>query len=101
MPFPSKLAEAIDALDRPLTEDGELARGSLVCEGSKFHSPNPLVVHPVHLPDGSAVMLCGTCRDNHIVLRSLMDASDEPVAWPVRREFGNLIRAIAERGTDG
>jgi len=47
---------------------------------------------------GSAAMLCGTCADNLAVLQHLLNQHDGALSWPVRRSFGNLIRALAERG---
>lgn len=99
MSFPVRLAEAIDALDAPLLERGVFARG-VECQGSKFHSPNPLVIQEFTLRDGSTAMLCCTCESNLQVLLAITDSTDGPVAWSVRRDFGNLIRALAERSVD-
>lgn len=68
------------------------------CQGAKYHSPNPLLVEEVDLPSGETVTLCGTCVDNLRVLQAVMDHHDGEAPWPLRREFGNQIRAIAERG---
>lgn len=79
------------------------------CEGSRFHSPTPLFVSTVRLvPEqwpGQAnaqsspqVSLCGTCRDNLAVLQQILYATGGNVPWQVRREFGNTIRALADRG---
>lgn len=77
------------------------------CEGAKFHSPNPLVVYhepvsPVpaghECPPEAYAWLCGTCRANLAVYLALMVENDGELAWEVRREFGNRIRALAERG---
>lgn len=79
------------------------------CEGARFHSPTPLFVRPTRLipvewdPDISArrsptARLCGTCRDNLALLQQIFFAHGGDVDWPVRREFGNAIRALVERG---
>lgn len=79
------------------------------CEGSKFHSPTPLFVAPVALipAEWSAranaqfsprVVLCGTCRDNLAILQQILLATDGDIPWQVRREFGNTIRALADKG---
>jgi len=78
------------------------------CEGSRYHSPTPLLVSTVPLvpPEwtgkGSAasprVVLCGTCRDNLTVLQRILLAKDGDIPWQARREFGNTIRAIGDRG---
>jgi hypothetical protein len=79
------------------------------CEGSKFHSPTPLFVSPVRLvPEqwsaqvsaqvSPRVSLCGTCRDNLAILQQIMFSRNGQVPWQVRREFGNTIRALADRG---
>jgi hypothetical protein len=79
------------------------------CEGAKHHSPRPLFTEStwlvrkswfadttlLHAPDA---WLCGTCRDNLTLLLILLYASDGKVDWPVRREFGNEIRALAQTG---
>lgn len=81
-----------------------------VCEGSKFHSPTPLFVDPfvTLIPtqwsaQASAqlsprVALCGTCKDNLAILQQIMLACGGEVPWQVRREFGNSIRALADKG---
>lgn len=79
------------------------------CEGSRFHSPTPMVTKMVRLipdawsPMASAqhsprVYLCGTCADNLTVLQQIIAAHRGQVPWKVRREFGNTIRALGERG---
>lgn len=67
------------------------------CAGAKFHSPTPLVLHEVEV-GGDPVLLCGTCAANLRVLQHLLVQTDGDLPWTVRREFGNLIRAIALRG---
>lgn len=84
------------------------------CEGAKFHSPTPLFVHDVrlvpynwlhelHINPGvapAAVWLCGTCKDNLAILQQIYKATNGDVPWPVRREFGNELRALAQKGWD-
>jgi hypothetical protein len=96
--FPNAIAEALRDVD-PSTLPGRVADG-LECVGAKFHSPTPLVLHEVEV-DGQKLLLCGTCRSNLGVLRGLLDHHDE-LAWPVRREFGNRLRALLiPKETDG
>ena len=40
------------------------------------------------------IPLCGTCADNLTTYRVLMAASNGRLPWEIRREFGNLIRAL-------
>lgn len=65
------------------------------CQGSKFHSPRPMVVHPFPMPHtpGEKIYLCGTCSDNVRLLLALLGQGDVP--WTVKRCFGNLVRAVA------
>lgn len=76
------------------------------CEGSKFHSPTPLVTYPYDLaaPDlappekgkpKDPVRLCGVCRGNLGVFLMLTDSGD--LEWEVQRQFGNRIRALGQR----
>jgi hypothetical protein len=100
MSFPAKLAEALDALGLDVPAEGWFARQT-ECVGAAFHSPTPLVVRDVYLsPDaqGESALLCATCADNLGVLLALLERYDGVVPWPVRREFGNRIRALALRG---
>lgn len=62
------------------------------CEGSKYHSPRPLVTYLVATALGE-LRLCGNCRDNLRLLENLQD-EDEPLPWDALREFGNTIRDI-------
>lgn len=93
----SRIAEALKEAVPP----GDGAPGE--CEGSRFHSPTPLLVY-VEEVAGTTVRLCGNCRDNLGVFSTLMNASNGSLPWEVRREFGNSIRDlgmrawIAERG---
>lgn len=65
------------------------------CQGSKFHSPRPMVVHPLPMPHapGEMIYLCGTCADNLKMLLAFQAHGEVP--WTVKRCFGNLIRAAA------
>jgi len=94
MPVPRSIREhlAPDSTSHPGLP-GLPLEGS--CMGSVHHSPRPIVLHEVDLDDGSHVVLCGTCKDNLDTLRYLMRTTTGPVPWPVRREFGNTIRALA------
>lgn len=64
------------------------------CQGSKFHSPRPMIVHRMEMPQkpGEHIYLCGTCLDNVNLLRVLEQATRVP--WNTRRCFGNTIRAL-------
>lgn len=64
------------------------------CQGSKFHSPRPMVVHPFPMPHvpGEMIYLCGTCSDNVRLLLALESQGEVP--WTVKRCFGNLVRAV-------
>lgn len=64
------------------------------CQGAKFHSPRPMVVHAFTTSD-KTVYLCGTCVDNVGLLRSLIGATEVP--WTVRRCFGNNVRQVADQ----
>lgn len=83
------------------------------CEGAVFHSPRPLFVHEQLLVDqqwwpmeiqhkvydkAPRAYLCGTCRDNLYLLLQMLHASDGTLDWEIRREYGNLLRALALRG---
>ena len=83
------------------------------CEGAKFHSPRPMFTEHVSLvkrewwpedhPYATWVWapkadLCGVCRDNLDILLQMLHATNGDLPWPVRREFGNVLRALAERG---
>lgn len=77
------------------------------CVGAKFHSPNPLIVyyepivpHPPwsEYPEEAYAWLCANCRSNLLVYLELLTDHQGDLEWEVRREFGNRIRALAERG---
>lgn len=95
--IPENIKQAVATLD-PDDLPGTLADG-IQCEGAAFHSPTPLVVdaYPLH---GGEAWLCPTCAANLIVLRRLIEASPEPLPWPLRREFGNKIRALAQQSEE-
>lgn len=64
------------------------------CQGSRFHSPRPMIVHRLEMPHrpGEHIYLCGTCADNFQLLTELEGATTVP--WTTRRCFGNTIRAL-------
>lgn len=115
MSLPANLAEMLDEGDFP-TRGGFFAADDNLCEGAKFHSPTPLVLKVVSLNpyylsadtpggvegkrevDAGTVVLCGTCADNLGVLQDLLIRHNGSLPWKVRREFGNQIRIMAERG---
>lgn len=92
MALPVAIAEALRDVD-PETFPGSLAVEGTECEGAKFHSPGPLVLFEVATPERT-VRLCGTCRANYFVLRALLAHHGGELPWPVRREFGNRLRAL-------
>lgn len=82
------------------------------CQGSRFHSPRPLmldqyvldgaVVEPldvrvVYSTPPTVVWMCGTCADNLGLYLALRESAPEGLPWPVRREFGTLIRALGDK----
>lgn len=70
----------------------------LECAGAKFHSPKPLLVHRVELPNSHVVHLCGVCRDNLRLLWELQTVRQGQLPWNIRREFGNQLRSLAISG---
>jgi hypothetical protein len=70
------------------------------CQGSRFHSPRPMIIHRTQVPGrpGEDVYLCGTCRDNALLLAVLEQSAHVP--WAVRRCFGNGIRALVPATTE-
>lgn len=83
------------------------------CEGAAFHSPRPLFVKDTRLvleewwgenPErefwvwAPQAWLCGTCRDNLAILLQMLYATNGELDWAIRREFGNALRAHANRG---
>lgn len=94
--LPPHLAAALDDVGtRGLP--GIVADG-LACQGARFHSPTPRLLHEVTLYDGEKVLVCGTCRDNYAVLAHVGDRWGWELPWELRREFGNDLRALALRG---
>ena len=91
MALPRLIAEALDGAQ---WVDGVLAQGR-ECAASRHHSPTPLVLHEYEDGTGVTHLLCGVCLDNVRVLRGLVEGAQEPLPWPLRREFGNRVRAIA------
>lgn len=54
--------------DVPMSQiPGVLATDGVACQAAKFHSPNPLLLHPVVVGDRE-FLLCGVCRDQLAVL---------------------------------
>lgn len=90
--IPTNIREAARALTGSLP--GALAE-NIECEGSKFHSPNPLVLKVHDLGGQSYVWLCPTCEANLDLCVRLLSAYGGALSWEVRREFGNRIRALA------
>lgn len=88
---------------------GVLAETDGPCQGARFHSPRPLIVREYLVRDNSlvevtsvvapsdAVWLCATCASNVEVLVTLLRLHGA-LPWSARREFGNAVRSIAERG---
>lgn len=79
------------------------------CEGSKFHSPRPLLTRPYQMvglveaiaigaqyPRGEDVWLCSTCFDNLSVYVMILIAYDGATPQFVRRDFGNQIRHLGD-----
>jgi hypothetical protein len=101
MVLPNATAGALREIDHS-SLPGRLAVEGTGCEGAKFHSPSTLLLNKVDLPDGRTVALCGTCRDNLAVLALLLAHYGQDLPWPVRREFGNVLRALLiPKDTDG
>lgn len=101
MPLPEHTRALLDAGGWHL-----VGNGTAECEGSKFHSPTPLSVSSVPLVPPEwvdpnrvpKVLLCGTCRENLSVIQQILTLTNGDVPWQVRREFGNTIRALADKG---
>jgi hypothetical protein len=103
MAFPARVAKALRDAGIDVPKQGWFASDGTLCEGAKFHSPTPLVLRDVSLIPGSSpvdltAVLCATCADNLSVLQQLLVANDGELPWPVRREFGNQLRALAFQG---
>jgi hypothetical protein len=102
--LPANVAKAIEEYfgTGATPERGQFI-GDESCAGARFHSPSPLTVEEVPLsPDedsnGPAVLLCPTCAANLAVLKALLWETNGILPWPVRRDFGNQLRALAFRG---
>lgn len=87
---------------------GILAESDVACEAAKHHSPRPLIVHEFEVSkDGlrciegveavDSVWLCATCADNVRLALALFASHGGTLPWEARREFGNLVRAIAQK----
>lgn len=91
MPLPYHIKKALLAKgEEPLEAE---------CEAAKFHSPTPLLVYKRRVGERTAI-ICGTCEDNLTVYLKLLEANDGELPWEVRREFGNLLRALAQEEWD-
>lgn len=106
MTIPAKVGELLAQGDVS-TLPGKLNIEEEGCEGAKFHSPNPLLVSEVPLVSplwpgvttlDPLVWLCGNCADNLRVYQLLLGQHAGQLEWPIRREFGNLIRALGDKG---
>ena len=97
MAFPRNIAGMLDK-HPGLTADREFTLRH-ACQGSKFHSPTPLVVHRVII-NQQAFFLCGTCQDNVELLSDLIGAEGDSISWVVLREFGTQIRNLVRERTD-
>lgn len=108
MSVPPTILRLIDQV-HGLSLPGVLAESPVSCEAAKHHSPRPLIVNEYRvLKDGlesihsvtdepGTAWMCGTCADNVRVALALFEAHGGVLPWQVRREFGNLVRAIAQR----
>lgn len=104
-PTIARLVSQAGALGLP----GLLAVADSACEAAKHHSPRPLLVrayrvsvegvNPIDIDqdEPGAVTMCGTCADNVEVAVALFASHGGVLPWQARREFGNLVRAIAQR----
>lgn len=85
-------ATIVKAIPANAVLPGIVATGNRVCQGAKYHSPSPVLVHEVELADRT-VLLCGVCRGNLAVLHTLLGANPK-LSWPVLRCFGNRLRSL-------
>jgi hypothetical protein len=87
--------------DTPSAELPGITTERHTCQGAKFHSPRPMIVHSFRMgqegDEGEIVYLCGTCTDNVQVLLTLLKGRGGEVSWPVKRCFGNLVRSVADQ----
>lgn len=99
MAFPRNIAGMLEK--HPDLANGRIFSSKYTCQGSKFHSPTPLVVHRVIIKQ-KVFFLCGTCQDNAELLVDLIQAEKNSVPWIVLREFGTQIRKlVCERTKNG
>lgn len=78
------------------------------CAGAMYHTPRPLVLIQCLLVPldwlgdigGEKVWLCGTCRENLEVYQALLWEYHGELPWTLKREFGNMIRALGDRSWD-
>jgi hypothetical protein len=77
------------------------------CLGAQYHSPRPLFVIEVPIApiewfpktvEIPQVDLCGTCYDNLTVYEELLYEHEGEVPWALRREIGNMTRALGDQG---
>jgi hypothetical protein len=106
-----RIAEVVSLAPRRVAPDSLSGLAGGVCQGSKFHSPAPLLVRSLALGDAVGLLvfeqdpgtdvepvhLCATCRDNLTVYLSVLAAYDGATPHSVRRDFGNLTRALGDR----
>lgn len=87
--------------DTPSAELPGITTEQYTCQGAKFHSPRPMIVHPFRTgrKEGGdkIIYLCGTCLDNVLVLLALLKGRDGEISWPVKQCFGNITRSVAEQ----
>jgi hypothetical protein len=88
-----RLIQGSPDLERP-----GIPADNLSCQGAKFHSPRPMILHPFPGADRTTIHLCGTCADNVRLLISLSRVAEVP--WTARRCFGNTVRKVAENATE-
>jgi hypothetical protein len=74
-----------------------------ICEGSKHHSPQPLLLRKISLVpwdgiDFPSVWICGICADNLAVFQHFLDKFDGEIPWVIQRQFGNSIRSLGKEG---
>lgn len=104
----SRIATALEQADIDSNLNAWIGGGD--CQGSKFHSPRPLLVRPYHLSTlvveaqgqepgsrSDLAHLCATCFDNVTVYVSLLIAYDGAPPPGLRRDFGNVIRELGHR----
>lgn len=107
----ARIAKVVAEARRPVAPASLEWLGGGDCQGSKFHSPAPLLVRPIALSDAVTVLvleqpgssdeevvrLCATCTDNLTVYLSVLAAYAGQTPQAVRRDFGNTIRSLGDR----